>query len=165
MTASDDIDVVVIGSGMGGASFAAGLAPSGARILILERGERLVDRPETRDGRAIYQRGVFRPKETWFDAAGEAFNPGNYYYVGGNTKLYGAVLIRYRAQDFAPDPICRRTDAGLAVRLRRIGAMVCARRSALPGARKHRARPDGASPFHLLSLRPGARRACDRGGT
>jgi choline dehydrogenase-like flavoprotein len=102
MTASDDIDVVIIGSGMGGASFAAGLAPSGARILILERGERLVDRPETRDGRAIYQRGVFRPQETWFDAAGAAFNPGNYYYVGGNTKLYGAVLIRYRAQDFAP---------------------------------------------------------------
>jgi choline dehydrogenase-like flavoprotein len=102
MTGRDDIDVVVIGSGMGGASFAAGLAPSGARILILERGERLVDRPEMRDGRAIYQRGIFRPKETWFDAAGEAFNPGNYYYVGGNTKLYGAVLIRFRAQDFAP---------------------------------------------------------------
>ena len=102
MTSRDDIDVVVIGSGMGGASFAAGLAPSGARILILERGERLVDRPEARDARAIFQRGVFRPQETWFDAANEAFNPGNYYYVGGNTKLYGGVLIRYRAQDFAP---------------------------------------------------------------
>jgi choline dehydrogenase-like flavoprotein len=102
MNPRDDIDVVVIGSGMGGASFAAGLAPSGARILILERGERLIDRPEMRDGRAIYQQGVFRPKETWFDAMGEPFNPGNYYYVGGNTKLYGAVLIRFRAQDFAP---------------------------------------------------------------
>jgi choline dehydrogenase-like flavoprotein len=102
MSAHADIDVVVIGSGMGGASFAAGLAPSGARILVLERGERLVDRPEMRDGRAIYQQGVFRPKETWFDAAGEPFNPGNYYYVGGNTKLYGAVLIRFRAQDFSP---------------------------------------------------------------
>ena len=102
MPASDPIDVLVIGSGMGGASFAAGLAPSGARIHILERGERLVDRPETRDARAIFQRGVFRPREEWFDAAGESFNPGNYYYVGGNTKLYGAVLIRYRAQDFAP---------------------------------------------------------------
>src|SRR5579863_553292 len=102
MTAPDDSDVVVIGSGMGGASFAAGLAPSGARILILERGERLVDRPEARDARAIFQKGVFRPQETWFDAANEAFNPGNYYYVGGNTKLYGAVLIRYRAQDFRP---------------------------------------------------------------
>jgi choline dehydrogenase-like flavoprotein len=102
VNARADIDVVVIGSGMGGATFAAGLAPSGARILILERGEKLADRPETRDARAIFQKGVFRPKETWFDAAGEAFNPGNYYYVGGNTKLYGAVLIRYRAQDFAP---------------------------------------------------------------
>jgi choline dehydrogenase-like flavoprotein len=102
MPAPDPIDVLVIGSGMGGATFAAGLAPSGARIHILERGERLVDRPETRDARAIFQRGVFRPREEWFDAAGESFNPGNYYYVGGNTKLYGAVLIRYRAQDFAP---------------------------------------------------------------
>ena len=154
MTASDDIDVVVIGSGMGGASFAAGLAPSGARILILERGERLVDRPETRDGRAIYQRGVFRPKETWFDAAGAAFNPGNYYYVGGNTKLYGAVLIRYRAQDFAPIQYAEGADAGLAVRLRRIRAVVRARRSALSGARQPRRRPDRARPFHPLSLPP-----------
>jgi choline dehydrogenase-like flavoprotein len=102
MTPSNDIDVVVIGSGMGGATFAAGLAPSGARIHILERGERLLDSPETRDARAIFQKGHFRPDETWFDAAGAPFNPGNYYYVGGNTKLYGAVLIRYRAQDFRP---------------------------------------------------------------
>ena len=87
---------------MGGATCAAGLAPSGAEILILERGERLLDSPQTRDARAIFQRGVFRPQETWIDGAGEPFNPGNYYYVGGNTKLYGAVLIRYRAQDFRP---------------------------------------------------------------
>ena len=52
--------------------------------------------------RAIFQRGVFRPQETWLDGAGQAFNPGNYYYVGGNSKLYGAVLLRYRAEDFAP---------------------------------------------------------------
>jgi choline dehydrogenase-like flavoprotein len=102
MAPPKDVDVVVIGSGMGGASFAAGLAPTGARILILERGERLVDGPEARDPRAIFQRGHFRPDETWYDGAGEPFNPGNYYYVGGNTKLYGAVLIRYRAEDFRP---------------------------------------------------------------
>ncbi|HXW19147.1 MAG TPA: GMC family oxidoreductase [Roseiarcus sp.] len=102
MNSASEVDVVVIGSGMGGASFAAGLAPSGARIVILERGERLLDSPETRDPRAIFQRGFFRPKETWYDGVGEPFNPGNYYYVGGNTKLYGAVLIRYRAEDFRP---------------------------------------------------------------
>jgi choline dehydrogenase-like flavoprotein len=99
---ADQADVVVIGSGMGGASFAAGLAPSGARIVILERGERLADSPHARDPRAIFQRGHYRPQETWHDATGVPFNPGNYYYVGGNTKLYGAVLMRYRAEDFRP---------------------------------------------------------------
>src|ERR1700733_2441266 len=87
---------------MGGATLAAGLAPTGARILILERGEQLPDTPETRDAHAIFQRGVYRPAETWIDGAGAAFNPGNYYYVGGNTKFYGAVLTRYRAEDFGP---------------------------------------------------------------
>jgi choline dehydrogenase-like flavoprotein len=98
----ETVDVLVIGSGMGGATFAAGLAPSGARILILERGERLRDSDAARDARAIFKHGVFRPPELWLDGAGQAFNPGNYYFVGGNTKLYGAVLIRYRAEDFAP---------------------------------------------------------------
>ena len=102
MTDTETADVVIVGSGMGGATLAAGLAPSGARIVILERGELLPDSPDARDARAIFQRGVYRPQETWIDGAGAPFNPGNYYYVGGNTKLYGAVLIRYRSQDFAP---------------------------------------------------------------
>jgi choline dehydrogenase-like flavoprotein len=95
-------DVVVIGSGMGGATLAAALAPTGRRIVILERGERLADCAEARDEAAIFARGHFRPKEEWATPGGEAFNPGNYYYVGGNTKLYGAVLLRYRAEDFRP---------------------------------------------------------------
>ena len=95
-------DVIVIGSGMGGATLAAALAPTGARIVILERGEQLQDTPETRDARAIFQRGFYRPTETWTDGIGQPFNPGNYYYVGGNSKFYGAVLIRYRACDFRP---------------------------------------------------------------
>ncbi|MBA3911035.1 MAG: GMC family oxidoreductase [Rhodobacter sp.] len=95
-------DVIIIGSGMGGATLAAALAPTGRRIVILERGQRLEDSPEARDPVAIFGRGHFRPKETWHDAAGAAFNPGNYAFVGGNTKFYGAVLLRYRAEDFAP---------------------------------------------------------------
>ena len=98
---SSSPDIVIIGSGMGGATIAAGLAGSEARILILERGQRIADTPETRDARAIFQRGHFRSKEHWFDQHGTPFNPGNYYFVGGNTKLYGAVLIRYRREDFA----------------------------------------------------------------
>ena len=95
-------DILIIGSGMGGATCAAGLAHTGVRIVILERGKRLPDSVDARDARAIFQRGVFRPEESWLDGMGRPFNPGNYYYVGGNTKLYGAVLIRYRAQDFEP---------------------------------------------------------------
>ena len=111
------VDILIVGSGMGGATCAAGLAPSGARILILERGARLADSPEARDPRAIFQRGVFRPQESWIDGTGVQFNPGNYYYVGGNTKLYGAVLLRYRAQDFRPIAYREGNNARLAVRL------------------------------------------------
>lgn len=93
-------DIVIIGSGIGGATAAYVLAPTGAKILILERGEQIKDTPETRDDRAIFQRGFFRPKEQWLDGKGEAFSPNNYYNVGGNSKYYGAILYRNRAEDF-----------------------------------------------------------------
>jgi choline dehydrogenase-like flavoprotein len=97
-------DIVIIGSGVGGSTVAAGLAATGADILILEAGERIADRPENRDQRAIFQRGHFRPKEMWYEHGGSAFNPGNYYNVGGNSKFYGAVLVRYRREDFLEMP-------------------------------------------------------------
>ncbi|MCT8162213.1 GMC oxidoreductase [Pseudoruegeria sp. SHC-113] len=95
-----DADLLIIGSGMGGATLAAALAPTGRRIVILERGEHLRPSPLDRDAEAIFARGVFRPAETWLDGDGQPFNPGNYYNVGGNSKFYGAALIRYRAEDF-----------------------------------------------------------------
>ncbi|MDB5622585.1 MAG: family oxidoreductase [Devosia sp.] len=94
-------DVIIIGSGIGGSTMAAALAPSGRRIMIIERGDRLLDSPEARDAGAIFGRGHFRPKETWLDGTGRGFNPGNYYLAGGNSKFFGAVLIRYRREDFA----------------------------------------------------------------
>lgn len=93
-------DIVIIGSGMGGATLAAALAQTGRRIVILERGEDIPDTPACRDAGAIFGQGVFRPNEQWLTPNGEGFNPGNYYYVGGNSRFYGAVLIRYRAEDF-----------------------------------------------------------------
>ncbi|WP_428647174.1 FAD-dependent oxidoreductase [Roseibium sp.] len=93
-------DIVIIGSGMGGASLAAGLAPSGARITILERGQQIPDDAPARDPWRIYTNSAFRSPETWLDEEGRPFEPGNYYNVGGNSKLYGAVLIRYREKDF-----------------------------------------------------------------
>ncbi|MES2665578.1 MAG: GMC family oxidoreductase [Pseudomonadota bacterium] len=95
-------DVIIIGSGMGGATLAAALAPTGRRIVILERGERMLPSAQARDPVAIFARGHFRPDEVWLDGAGKPFNPGNYYVAGGNSKFYGAVLVRYRAEDFSP---------------------------------------------------------------
>ena len=97
----ETVDVAIIGSGIGGSTIAYGLAGSGACIAVLERGSHLGAHPAARDARAIFQRGVFRPAETWLDQHGRRFNPGTYYYVGGNSKFYGAVLIRYRERDFA----------------------------------------------------------------
>ncbi|MFC2969220.1 FAD-dependent oxidoreductase [Acidimangrovimonas pyrenivorans] len=95
-------DILIIGSGMGGATLAARLAPTGRRILILERGAPLRPGPEAADDAAIFARGHYRPREEWLDGQGHPFNPGNYYHPGGNTKFYGAALIRYRAEDFSP---------------------------------------------------------------
>ncbi|WP_412551114.1 FAD-dependent oxidoreductase [Shimia sp. MIT910701] len=95
-----DADVIIIGSGMGGATLAAALAPTGRRIMILERGEHLRVSAQDRDADAIFGNGTFRPDEEWLDGQDRPFNPGNYYYVGGNSKFYGAALIRYRASDF-----------------------------------------------------------------
>lgn len=97
-----DADVIIIGSGMGGATLAAQLAPTGRRILIVDKGERLTPSPADRDADAIFGKAHFRPKEEWLDGDGQPFNPGNYYYVGGNSKFYGAVLLRYRREDFSP---------------------------------------------------------------
>lgn len=95
-------DVIIIGSGMGGATMAAALAPTGARIVILERGERLEPSPYDRDAKAIFGQSRFRAADPWLDGEGRPFEAGNYYMVGGNSKFYGAALIRYREADFAP---------------------------------------------------------------
>ncbi len=95
-------DIVIIGSGMGGATIASALAPTGRRIVILEKGEHLRPSPRDRDATAIFGDGVFRPEEMWLDGEDQPFSPGNYYNVGGNSKFYGAALIRFRAEDFDP---------------------------------------------------------------
>ncbi|WP_039000405.1 GMC oxidoreductase [Falsihalocynthiibacter arcticus] len=93
-------DIVIIGSGMGGATLAASLAPTGVQIVMLERGDYMRPSPECRDDDAIFKRGFFRSDEQWLTPSGAGFSPGNFYYVGGNTKFYGGVMLRYRAEDF-----------------------------------------------------------------
>lgn len=107
-----DADLVIIGSGIGGATLAAALAPSGLKILIVEKGERLLPVPEARDDVAIFQRGHYAPMETWMGSDGTPFVAGNYYVVGGNSKFFGAVMYRYREADFKPRPHLQGSSPG-----------------------------------------------------
>ena len=126
-------DVLIVGSGIGGATLAAGLAGSGAKVTILERGEQLPDGPAARDARAIFVDQHYRPKEIWRDGQVRPFNPGNYYYVGGNSKFYGAVMLRYRERGLRRARARGGRLACLAVSLRRpwspgtAGRSVCSR--------------------------------------
>jgi choline dehydrogenase-like flavoprotein len=98
---SDHYDVIVIGSGAGGGTLAHALAPTGARILILERGGFLPREVDNWDSRAVWLDQRYHNSGQWLDAAtGKRFSPKQHYYVGGNTKVYGAILFRFRERDF-----------------------------------------------------------------
>ena len=96
----DHYDVIVIGSGPGGASLAQRLAPTGKRILILERGDYLPRSEKNWDAKTVFVDGAYQADETWTNAKGDTFSPALHYYVGGNSKVYGAALFRLREGDF-----------------------------------------------------------------
>ena len=97
---ANDYDIIIIGSGAGGGTLARHLAPSGKRILILERGGWLPREPENWSASEVFIANRYTSKDTWRDKNGNEFQPGVHYFVGGATKLYGAALYRLRKEDF-----------------------------------------------------------------
>ena len=93
-------DVIVVGTGAGGGALAHALAPSGKRILLLERGNFLPRETANWDVEEVFQHGRYISEDTWYDADDKPFQPQVHYFVGGATKLYGAALYRLRPQDF-----------------------------------------------------------------
>jgi choline dehydrogenase-like flavoprotein len=98
---TEHYDLIVIGSGPGGASLAQRLAPTGKRILILERGDYLRRSERNWSSQDVFVDGLYQAKETWTNAEGANFSPALHYYVGGNSKVYGAALLRLRERDFS----------------------------------------------------------------
>jgi choline dehydrogenase-like flavoprotein len=94
-------DLVIIGTGMGGRTLAYALRNSGRKVLLLERGDYLPSEPENWSPEAVFAHTRYKPKEQWFDEQGRPFFPGVHYFVGGNTKVYGAALPRLRKEDFS----------------------------------------------------------------
>ncbi len=93
-------DVIIIGSGAGGGTLAHALAPSGKRILLLERGDYVRREKENWSSEAVNLKARYHTKEVWHDKDGRPLHPHTNYYVGGNTKFYGAALFRLRREDF-----------------------------------------------------------------
>src|SRR3954452_3229221 len=98
--ATDHYDVIIIGSGAGGGTLAWKLAPTGKRILLLERGGFVPREKDNWKSLAVIKDAKYNAKESWTDSEGKPLHPHTNYYVGGNTKFYGAALFRLRERDF-----------------------------------------------------------------
>jgi choline dehydrogenase-like flavoprotein len=93
-------DVIIIGTGAGGGTLLWSLAPTGKRILVLERGDFVPREKANWSSRAVNVEGKYQTKESWRDKDGKELHPHTNYWVGGNTKFYGAALFRLRKEDF-----------------------------------------------------------------
>ena len=97
---NEHYDIIIIGTGAGGGTLAHHLAHSGKKILILERGPFLPREKENWDTVEVFQKDRYHTEEVWRDHEGNELHPGTGYWVGGNTKVYGAALFRLRERDF-----------------------------------------------------------------
>lgn len=93
-------DVIVIGTGAGGGAVLSKLAATGKRILVLERGDYLPREKQNWQARDVLLGGRYDATERFRDREGASFAPGAKYVVGGNTKVWGAALLRMRPSDF-----------------------------------------------------------------
>jgi choline dehydrogenase-like flavoprotein len=93
-------DIIIIGTGAGGGTLLSRLAPSGKKILVLERGEWLPREKENWNAVAVVQEERYHTDEVWRDKHGDELRPSTGYWVGGNTKVYGGALFRFRERDF-----------------------------------------------------------------
>ena len=100
MSGANHYDVIIIGTGAGGGTLAYKLAPSGKKILLLERGGFVPRERDNWESRAVNVEAKYNTKEVWYDKDGRPLHPHTNYNVGGNTKSYGAALFRLREADF-----------------------------------------------------------------
>src|SRR6476619_1177863 len=82
-----DYDVIIVGTGAGGGTLARHLAPSGKRILLLERGDWLPREPQNWLAQDVFVDNRYVSEDTWYDEKGKPFQPQIHYFVGGAAQL------------------------------------------------------------------------------
>ena len=137
-------DVVIIGSGAGGGTMAHALADSGARILVLERGDYVPREPENWDPAAVWQQLRYRSPERWVDTRRRRV-PAVYPLLRRREhEVLGLRALPAAPGGFRRTGPPRRRLAGLADRLRHAGAVLRPGRTPVRGSwparrRSHRA--------------------------
>src|SRR5262249_53011173 len=96
-----DADVIVIGSGAGGATFAYACARAGTSVLLLQR------RPQSApDLQPPNEQATLIDKKPYDDRSVAVNGSVKHLYIGGilggGTSLYGAALLRPSREDFQP---------------------------------------------------------------
>ena len=108
-----DFDVIVIGSGAGGAAFAHGCARAGKSVLLVERGSRPEHTTPPLDERAnLIDKAPYDDRRIQVnDIPLRLFMGG---VLGGGTAVFGAALLRPGSEDFHPGrQYGERLDRGL----------------------------------------------------
>ena len=82
---TDQYDVIIIGSGAGGGTLAHRLAPSGKRILLLERGDFLPREPQNWDAEAVFVDNRYVSPDTWYDKDGRSLHANENHIPRGAT--------------------------------------------------------------------------------
>ena len=111
--AADAADVVVVGSGAGGAVVAKELAEAGLSVIVLEAGRRYVPLADYLTDRADFEiraKGVFDPtderRDVYTTPGHQGFSYSRVKGVGGSTLHYAAMSPRLHESDF----VARSTD-------------------------------------------------------
>ena len=100
MATQNHYDVIIIGTGAGGGTLPTSWRPPESASCILERGDYVRREKENWSSEAVNVEGRYKTKEVWQDNDGNELHPHTNYWVGGNTKFYGAALFRLRREDF-----------------------------------------------------------------
>jgi choline dehydrogenase-like flavoprotein len=114
---AEHYDLIVVGSGPGGASLAQRLAPTGKRILILERGDYLPREEANWSAQGRLRRRQISGDETWTNAKRRQLQPGAALLCRRQLQgLRRRALPAARAR-FRRGPACRRRLARLAAQV------------------------------------------------
>jgi choline dehydrogenase-like flavoprotein len=94
-------DVIVVGGGAGGATFAHACARAGKNTLLLERGRKHSPEEASLDERAsLIDKRPYDDREVNLNGTSSRLYMGG--VLGGGTSLYGAALLRPSRDDFHP---------------------------------------------------------------